>query len=216
MRSPPARFLLAFVTVALTTCIPALASTQCPPPPATSSLAEGEIGVFFDPLGTVTCGDLTVSGWTPLYVVMRVPAGGLKLFTIPELRPAGDSVNFISVGQTSLPEDSPFLSLFYYSDCDQAIRPFEQTTCPVAQGDLVVMAHVSVYLFFPVTGTACFETVCPSSGEDQQVFPSTLLYVTCDGVSGTFTGSQMMCIGLGEAPVPVEAATWGAVKAMYR
>jgi hypothetical protein len=212
MLNPPKKAPVAFVALLLAACPPTLANAQCPPPPAASSLAEGEIGIFFDPLGTVTCGNPIVLGSTPLYVVARVPAGGLDTFSIPEVRAMNSVAANMLIGPSFLPEDSPFLWVFNEDGCDQGVRPFE-TTCPVAQGDLIVIAQLSVLLPVAMTGTACFETVCSSV---IGTVPATPFYTTCNGASDDFTGSEMMCIGLGEAPVPVETTTWGAVKAIYR
>lgn len=213
MLHPPTRLSLAFVALVLATCTHTIAGAQCPAPPATSNLAEGEIGVFFDPLGTVTCGNPVVGASTPLYIVVRVPPGGMDAFPIPNLVAANDIAAGMLIGPAFLPEDSPFLWNLVADDCNLGTRPDGQATCPAAQGDLVVIAQLLVSLPVAMTGTACFETVCSSFIGDVSMTPS---YTSCDGTNGAFTGSETLCIELGTAPVPVETTTWGAVKATYR
>jgi hypothetical protein len=192
---------------AFTVAFTSTALAQCPPPPSSSSLAEGQIGLFFDQQGTQTCSS---GGATTLYVVARVPAGGLKGFVMPYLQQvSGPKVTFL--GGPGLPPGSPFLAGGAFDWCASAYAP-AANPCPVAQGDLVVIAQRSV-LFAPSSGIACFQTICPSNSG---IIPIDPRYVRCDSSEGQFTGGASMCIGFGESPVAVEPITWGAVKEMYR
>lgn len=188
--------------------LPAATPAQCPPPPATSTLAEGQIGLFFDPLGTETCG--YPGSFTPLYVVARVPEGGIAEFVIPMLlQLSGPGLQVIGTG---LPSGSPYVGGIAYDYCASASRP-DPETCPVTRGDLLVIAQITVMALGGGNGTACFQTGCPTFIGYAPFAPT---YVRCDSGEGTFAGGEMMCIGIGEPPTPVEAFSWGAVKAIYR
>jgi len=193
-------------------CLPTTATAQCPPPPAVSPLAEGEIGLFFDKTGTRNCGDLAVGTKTPLFVVARVPAGGIARFTIPELL-TGVLPPGVIIFPSKLPADSPYNPSIFADACSEGVRP-DPATCPVAQGNLLVIAEIPVMAFAAVTGSACFRTMCPTIAGPVAMAP---FYYRCDtGAAGEFTGGDMMCVGFNQAPVPVETHTWGAVKAFYR
>ncbi len=70
-----------------------------------------------------------------------------------------------------------------------------------------------VFAVAPVSGTACFQTACPTIAGIVAMPPS---YYRCDtGAPGVFVGWDEMCIGFGQAPVPVESSTWGAIKSFY-
>jgi hypothetical protein len=185
---------------------------QCPPPPPESPLAPGEIGLFFDAQGTITCAEPGVGVPTPLYVVVRVPDGGIAEFAVPEIMPTEAlPAGMILVAASGIPQGIPYDPLIVIDDCSRARRS-DPATCPVSPGDLLVIAVAQVMLTAPVRDTACFQTGCstiagPRAGATD--------YARCDtGASGTFTGWDDLCIGFG-VQVPVEATTWGAVKALY-
>jgi len=203
---------LAFLFVITGVCLPAVVVAQCPPPPQTSPLAEGEIGLFFDPLGTETCTEIVVGVAIPLYVVARVPEGGVAEFEVPELLTEALPPGLIILAPASLPPGSPYDLLIVIDACSQARRP-DPTTCPVAQGDLLVISMTQVMAFTPVSGTACFQTACATIAGVVAKPPA---YYRCDtGAPGEFAGWDVMCIGFGQAPVPVESSTWGAIKSLY-
>ncbi len=201
----------ALVVSVIALCLPTVVAGQCPPPPTTSSLVEGHIGLFFDPLGTTSCGDLVVNVPTPVYVVARVPFGGVASFDIPVVEPNG-SVAGIILGPTGLPAGSPYDVSVYADACSQGVRP-DPMTCPVAQGDLIVIAEMTLTMFVPFSGTVCFHTGCPTIAGTVAGNPT---FTTCDGVAGNFTGGTVMCLGFGEVPVSAQTSTWGAVKSLYR
>jgi len=210
--TPTRNFAIAFLTLAVAACLPPAANGQCPPPPATSSLAEGEIGLFFDPYGTTTCAVIPIGVQTPLYVVARVPEGGVAEFQVPDLLAA-----VLPPGMMVFPSDSPagglYVPLISIDSCDGARRA-DPLTCPVAQGDLLVIAVPRVMLLAPFTGVVCFQTACPTF---IGITPTAPAYERCDtGVRGAFFGGDAMCFGFGQAPLPAEEVTWGAVKSIYR
>jgi hypothetical protein len=202
----PVAFLAVFVAVGL----PAVVVAQCPPPPSTSPLAEGEIGLFFDVLGTETCANIGV-GVTPLYVVARVPEGGVAQFDAPELLTAALPPGLTILGTTGLPP-AGYDALIVIDGCDQ-FRRSDPASCPVAQGDLMVLSMTEVFAVTPITASVCFQTACPTIAGTVAGPPT---YFRCDtGDPGAFAGWEAMCIGFGQAPVPVESSTWGAIKALY-
>lgn len=213
MIAPPKRApLLVLLAVITTAALPVVALAQCPPPPTTSALAEGEIGLFFDPQGTMTCTDITLGVPFSLYVVARVPEGGVAGFVVPELYSPGLAPGMVFVGGATLPVGSPYDLLNFADACNQAQRR-DAMTCPVAQGDLLVISVTEVMATQPYVGTLCFWTACPTIAGLVNMAPT---YTRCDtGATGTFIGGSVMCVGIGEAPVAVESSTWGAIKARY-
>jgi len=202
---------MAILSFALAICMTSPASSQCPPPPATSPLAPGEIGLFYDTMGTQRCGSMLST--TTVYLVTRVPEGGFKEYVLPRIRrvsgPTFQSNTFLPI----FPAGTPFHAGAAFDACASAYRN-DASACPVVPGDLLVMAQYNLTPLGNVQGTACFETVCPTfSGIVAQ--PPT--YVRCDRNSASpFTGGALMCIGINQLPVAVEPFSWGAVKAMYR
>jgi hypothetical protein len=204
--------LIAFFSVVLTVGQAGPATAQCPPPPGTSQLAEGEIGLFFSPQGTENCTDNAPTGIISLYVVARVPEGGVAQFSIPELRLLTAHPQLIVLAPISIPPGGDYEQLIVVDACGQA-RRVNPATCPVAQGDLLVISLVEVMALSPVIGTVCFETVCPTIAGIVAMAP---FYNRCDtGTGGSFSGGEIMCIGFGEEPVPAGTHTWGAIKAIY-
>lgn len=200
--------LIVFAAVAL----PAAIHGQCPPPPATSPLAEGEVGLFFDPLGTQTCIEIGFGVPTPMYVVVRVPEGGIAQFSIPEIVTDQQPPGLILLGSAALPAGGAYEPLIVIDGCSVA-RRIDPESCPVSQGDVLPISVISVMALAPVTGTVCFQTACPTIAGIVAMPP---FYNRCDtGAQGTFTGWNGMCIGFGEAPVATEPSTWGAIKAVY-
>jgi hypothetical protein len=197
-----------FVALVAALFLPALAVGQCPPPPPTSDLLEGQIGLFFDPLGTMTCAD-PVAGVIPLYLVARVPEGGIAEFEIPVVE---SIYEYWPVGSSSLPPDSPFDTVVYADACSHAVRP-DPMTCPVAAGDLLVIAVVEITVTTPVIGAMCFYTACPTIAGTVQKHPS---FKRCDTDVWEDLGPAYFCLGFGEPYVRAETSTWGAVKSMYR
>jgi len=188
-----------------------IAAAQCPPPPPKSLLTEGEVGLFFDPLGTLTCADLTVGVPTPLYVVVRVPEGGVAEFEVPELLTDQLPAELILIGTGSFPPGSSYDQLIVIDGCSRGRRP-DQNSCPVDPGDLLVISVVQVMAAAPLRDTACFQTSCSTIAGPVAGAPA---YERCDnGATGTFAGWDAMCVGFG-VPVPVASSTWGALKALY-
>jgi hypothetical protein len=142
--------------------LPGGVGAQCPPPPASSPLVEGEVGVFFDPLGTVNCVDLVVGVPTRLYVVVRVPEGGIAEFAIPELVADALPPGLAVLGPAGLPPGGLYDILIIIDGCGQARRPDPQI-CPVKQGDLLVISIIEVMAVVPVRDTACFQTASAST-----------------------------------------------------
>lgn len=190
---------------AFTVAFTSTALAQCPPVPPTSPLTEGQIGLFYNTAGTQTCG--SPAGATSLYLVARVPSGGVSQFTIPYLSQVSGP-GFLVLG-TEFPPGGPFIGGAAQDACANAYSP-SPPTCPVAQGDLIVVAKINV-LAFGGSGTACFQTYCPTLGGSIPYPPT---YLSCNGSPGTFAGS--LCIGVNQSPVAVEPVSWGAVKAIYR
>ncbi len=124
-------FPIAFLALVVAVCLPAVVGAQCPPPFPTSPLAEGEIGLFFDSLGTETCIDIAVGVMTPLYVVARVPEGGVAEFVIPELLTDELPSGLIIMPPAGLPPGSLYDPIIFIDARSQARRP-DTTTCPVA------------------------------------------------------------------------------------
>jgi hypothetical protein len=192
--------------------LPWVAGAQCPPPPASSPLAEGEVGVFFDELGTQNCADLLVGLPTWLFVVVRVPEGGIAEFGIPELVTDALPAGVVVLGTAGLPPGGLYDILIVIDGCSQARRPDPQV-CPVTRGDLLVISTLQVMAVVPVRDTACFKTACPTIAGTVVGPP---VYQRCDtGAWGEFTGWDGMCVGFG-VPVPVESSTWGAIKGLYQ
>lgn len=187
-------------------------AAQCPPPPPESPLAQGQIGLFFDPAATITCAEPGVGVLTPVYLVARVPDGGVAEFAVPELMakdtlPAG----LVLVATWGFPQGIPYDPLIVIDGCSRARRS-DPATCPVSPGDLLVIAVAQVMLTVPVRDTACFETGCSTIAGPRAGAPD---YARCDtGEIGLFAGWDNLCIGFG-VQVPVESRTWGAVKALY-
>ena len=192
--------------------LPWVVGAQCPPPPASSPLAEGEVGVFFDPLGTQNCADIVVGVPTPLYVVVRVPEGGVAEFAIPELDWDALPPGLTVLGPAGLLPGGLYDILIVIDGCGQARRK-DPESCPVTRGDLLVISIIQVMAVVPVRDTACFKTVCPTIAGTVVGPP---VYSRCDtGAWGEFKGWDGMCVGFGQE-VPVESSTWGAVKALYQ
>lgn len=186
---------------------------QCPPPPATSPLAEGEVGLFFDPAGTETCGDIPIGVVTPLFVVARVPEGGVARFDLPELITADAPPGLVFLGLPRLGA-GPAYQLLVIIDACQVAERVDPAGCPVTQGELLVLSVIDVLALAPLGGSYCYQTMCPTI-----VGPVIIntTYTRCDnGEVMSFTGGESMCIGFNEAPVPVAPRTWGAIKALFR
>jgi len=203
---------IVFLAVLAAAGLPAVVVAQCPPPPPTSDLAEGEVGLFFDPLGTQTCAEIGVGVVTQLYVVARVPEGGIAQFAMPELLTSALPPGLMILGMPALPPGGLWEPLIVIDGCNQA-RRLDPQSCPVAQGDLLVISVTEVMALTPVQASACFQTACPTIAGVVAMAPP---YARCDtGAWSAFTGGDGMCIGFGQAPVPVESSTWGAIKALY-
>jgi hypothetical protein len=170
------------------------------------------VGLFFDPFGTVTCADIVVGTVTPLYVVARVPEGGVAEFEIPELLTDALPPSLVILMGAELPPGVPYDPLIVIDNCGRARRS-NPSTCPVAQGDLLPISVTQVLAVAPVTGSVCFQTACATIAGVVARAPT---YLRCDtGAMGEFTGGDSMCIGFGQAPVPVGSSTWGAIKSLY-
>ena len=182
------------------------ANAQCPPP-SPSPLAEGQIGLFVDLAATQTCIDSPPLSLR-LYVVARVPQGGVAEFEAPTLLQTSGASLVFSRSAYSNPE---YQLLNVADDCPggQRINP---SSCPVAQGDLLTLAVIDVLA--PSLGTYCFRSACEFIGGVVGRAPT---YRRCnDGRLLDFTGGDLMCIGIGSAPVAVQQSMWGAVKVLYR
>lgn len=193
---------------AITALLPfSRAAAQCPPPPPVSPLEAGEVGLFFDPMGTTTCADVPLGLFVPVYLVGRVAVGGVASYSITELLASPATV----VTGGSLPAGAPFTVDFYADACNSAER-IDPGICPAEEGELLVLAVYNV-MFFTVTGTVCFQTACPTIAGTVPMNPH---YTRCDAAGGgEFAGGESMCLGLGEEPVPVESSTWGKIKSLY-
>jgi hypothetical protein len=182
--------------------------SECPPPPAESPLGSGEVGLFFDLAGTMNCDEVMPFVPTELYLVARVPEGGIASFPISELLVTSGSLIVLS---TSAIVDYGFQVHIVIDGCSQAVR-VDPETCPTAEGELIVLAVYQV-MFYASSGTVCFQTACPTIAG---LWPMDPFYTRCDtGVFGELVGGASMCLGLGEAPVAVDASTWGKIKSIY-
>lgn len=180
---------------------------QCPPPPPTSPLGPGEVGLFFDAAGTMTCGEVIFGFSAPLYLVGCAPEGGIASYAISELM--SPSPVIIPAGQ--LPPGAPFNVQIFVDLCNMAER-IDPGSCPVAEGELFVLTVYDV-MFLVVSGTVCFQTACPTFAGRVSMNP---FYTRCDtGAGDELAGGLLLCIGLGQEPVPVGESTWGAVKSLY-
>lgn len=188
-----------------------LVLAQCPPPPPTSQLEPGEIGLFFDPLGRETCGYMNPGSVTPLYVVTRVPDGGVEQFEMPELMSDDPPPGWLVTGLPILLPGGPFEQLIVIDAC-QAARAIDPNTCPVEPGDILVISVIEVVTFQPLQGTACFQSSCTTIAGPVAGNPH---YLNCSDEWHQFHGGESMCIGFGEAPTPVTPSTWGHIKALY-
>ncbi len=181
-------------------------SAQCPAPPPTSPLGPGEAGLFFDPAGTTTCAEVPFGTAVPLYLVARAPVGGIASYAISELPAPGA----VLVSSPQLPSYGLFSIIFNSDICNTAER-IDPGSCPVAEGELLVLAVYDV-MFFVSGGTLCFQTACPTIAG---LVPMNPYYMRCDTGGGELAGGGSMCIGLGQGPVSVDSDTWSAIKLLY-
>ena len=203
------RALLAFLIVGL---IPGAAALAECPPATPSSLADGQIGLFFDAGATQNCSN-TVPAFTlvNVYVVARVPAGGIAEFESPTvLLNSGPTV---VVAGRSVAENAGYEPLIGIDVCLGA-RRIEPSSCPSAQGQLLPLSVIQLlFLSPPSPSVLCFRSACESFGGVVARAPT---YVNCyDGTTQTFTGWESMCLGIGMAPVAVAPQTWTVVKTLF-
>lgn len=191
---------------------PAGALGVCPDPPMESPLLPGEVGLFFDAAGTVSCANPAVGVPTRLYVVARAPAGGIGAYSIPWLAPRSlpPGMTFLS-NTTELPEGSAF-DLGQTADwCHQAIP--RDPGCAVAEGELVVLGVIDITLNVPVSGTARFGTLCPTFAGPRA---EPVWYEACGSTEPLFLqGGDRLSIGFGEGPVANPSESWSTLKARF-
>ncbi len=202
--------LVALASILIILLVPSNGFAECPPPLPSCPLGPGEIGLFFDPAGTTTCTEVPYIGaMITLYMVLRVPEGGVASYAIPELLTSSGSVQVL--GSTA-PGDTLYEVHIVLDGCSMAVRKDPQN-CPVIEGDLLVLAAYQVMLF-TMTGTVCFQTACPTIAGTVPMNPA---YTRCDTEEwGEFTGGESMCLGLGEAPIPTAERSWGKIKELYK
>jgi hypothetical protein len=184
---------------------------QCPPPGNVTPPGEGEIGLFLDPDATQNCINppqpLTV---VRLYVVTRVPEGGLAEFEGPTILPSSGT-GFLLLSRT-VPPIAGYEPLIVIDGC-AAARRVDEGSCPVTQGDLLVLSVIELLAVSPATGVYCFRSACESIAGVVARAPR---YRRCDtGTDHEFTGGETMCIGIGTAPVAVQPRVWSSVKSLY-
>jgi hypothetical protein len=187
------------------------AHPECPPPDPGTPLAEGQIGLFFDPAGTTRCADVAPFAQFTLYLVVRVPEGGIAEFEIPELLAVSAPPGLLFLN-TSLPDGSLYDLHVYNDECSRGHRP-DEMECPVTQGEILTIAKITMMAGLGGEAVACFQTGCselagPVAGPPQ--------YTRCDGELATFAGWDALCVGFGTFPLATHETTWGAVKALYR
>jgi hypothetical protein len=150
-----------------------------------------------------------IGAMIPLYMVLRVPEGGVASYAIPELLTPPGPVQIL--GSTA-PGDTLYEVYIVLDGCSQAVR-IDSQSCPVEEGELLVLAAYQA-MFFALSGTVCFQTACPTIAGTVPMNP---FYTRCDNEEfGEFTGGDSMCLGLGEEPVPTAKSSWGMVKSLYR
>ncbi|UCG50934.1 MAG: hypothetical protein JSW58_12130 [Candidatus Latescibacterota bacterium] len=200
--------LVVFACVLFITLTPAPGLAECPPPPTESPLAVGEVGLFFDTAGTMNCDEVVPFVITELYLVARAPEGGIASFSISELLIDPGPVLVLS---TSVIVDNSYQVQVIIDACSEAVR-VDPEVCPTTEGELLVLAVYQV-MFYVSSGTVCFQTACPTIAG---IWPMNPVYTRCDtGAWGELVGGESMCLGLGEAPVSVDASTWGKIKSIY-
>jgi hypothetical protein len=198
--------LVALACALIGASIPIDTSAQCPAPPPTSPLGLGEIGLFFDPAGIMTCAEVPLGTAVPLYLVARAPVGGIASYAISELlAPQGVFV--------SSPQPPPYglFNIIFYSDACNTAERIDPGTCPATEGELLVLAIYDM-VFFASGGTLCFQTACPTI---EGLLPMNPYHTRCDTGGGELVGGGSMCIGLGQGPVSVDSATWSAIKLLH-
>lgn len=201
-------FVLLVVVLGILSSAPSLA--QCPPPSPPNSLAEGAIGLFFDPAGTQTCVDVPPMSPFRLYVVARVPEGGVAEYEAPTLLPVSGPAVLVNGSLIVNPGYEPLI----VADACDAARRTDPSTCPVTPGDLLPLAVVEVFAFpIPATGVYCFKSACESIIGEQERNP---WFWRCDnGMLESFTGGDLMCISIGTEPVAAQASTWTLFKRLF-
>ena len=204
--------LKSLATLLLVALIAGPSWAQCPPPGDASGLDAGEIGLFVDPAATQNClNSLPLFSSTRLYVVTRLPEGGIAEYESPTvLPPSGTGLNVI-VNRVNLPPSVGYEWLIVLDGCPRARWVTE--TCYVTPGDLLVLGAVDLLPIAAPVGVYCFRSACESIGG---VVPQLPRFVRCDtGTQHEFTGGESMCIGIGTAPVAVQPLAWGGVKRLY-
>jgi hypothetical protein len=188
------------------------AGAVCPDPPVESPLAMGEVGLFFDAAGTVSCANPPVAVPTPLYLVARAPEGGIGSYGIPWLEATRLPSGLVFVTDTlDLPASSRF-ELGQTADwCHQALP--REAGCAVAAGELVVLGVTTIQPVGPLAGTAQFQTRCPTFAG---VRPEPVHYEACGSAElRTLEGGDHLAIGFGEAPVAAVPESWSTLKSRF-
>ena len=199
-------FILGLVLVG---CLVASAGAQCPPPFAANPLAEGEVGIFTDAAGITNCMSFPF-GVVTLYVIARVPAGGIASFEIPG---AVSTSPFWVTLNSEFPGTPGFDELIVLDGCKVARRT-NTAACPVVQGDLILIGLLSGFYTGVGPESLCFEFSCPTLSEPEVRAPT---FTRCDnGETQSFVLGQYLCVGNNASPLAIKDKTWGGVKAIYR
>ncbi len=187
-------------------CGPATAA--CPTPPTQSPLQPGELGLFFDAAGTISCADPAVFTHTTVYLVTRVPEGGIAEYKLPHLQQ--DSAVATADFPVTLPDPSAYLAFQVADDCNFASRQ-DTETCPVAPGEIQVLATYQVLRLG--TGTVEFKLECPTFAGPAEITP---VYWRCDtGLPLEFTKGEYLRVTFGSPTVETKPLSLGTVKARF-
>jgi hypothetical protein len=175
---------------------------------AESPLQQGEVGLFFDPAGTVD--SKVVSGTFDVYLVARIPVGGLSSYWLVEPR-FSDSSGVI-VTAVSIPDGSEFSLQPVQDSCNRAVAS-APPDCPGLEGEVVALAR---YTLQSLAGnpTICLENYqCPTIAGPAATDPG---YESCDepGVPRQFSSSSATCLSL-DGSVPTARMGWGVLKTRF-
>lgn len=203
------RALLAALPVVL---IASTAAGQCPTTPGQSPLQPGEIGLFYDPGGTKSCGRPTFASPTLVYAVARIPEGGISRIELGSLDTEGNVLP--SVEATIV---APGFVHHVFADwCDLGAAE-DPDVCTTTPGDVVALGTYQI-LWMGGDATVCLTDRCDDTfagpGQQGNLEPR---YTSCGASPETtpFLLGELACLQIRENAVAIPQPSWSALKARW-
>lgn len=170
--------------------------------PGESPLLPGEAGLFFDAEGTQRVASIPLFGTFDVYLVARVPPGGLSAYDlVAVVFPAN---TLVATASPTLPSGSAFELQLIADACSFAVG-IDPNTCPAIEGEVVALVryplvrmggdgHVCLEEFQcpTIAGSVAVEVryrSCADPDEDRPLDSGRLACLSLDGTVATTTSS---------------------------